>query len=150
MPKSPLRERPMNRKLGSASVLTLVALFLSSSVTAQVHRSSAAALGRNVRPEAHPANDRGRVADSLNMQHMLLLLKRSPEREAALETFIKEVETEGSRNFHRWLTAEEFGARYGLTSSDLDAVTAWLRSQGFQVNVVYPSGMLIDFSGTAG
>src|SRR5262249_11898090 len=24
------------------------------------------------------------------------------------------------------------------------------RSQGFQVNVVYPSGMLIDFSGTAG
>jgi subtilase family serine protease len=140
----------MNRKLGSASVLTLVALFLASGVTAQVHGSSEAALGRNVRPEAHPANDRGRVADSLNMQHMLLLLKRSPEKETALERFIKEVETEGSRNFHRWLTAEEFGARYGLTSSDLDAVTVWLRLQGFQVNVVYPSGMLIDFSGTAG
>jgi len=140
----------MNRKLGSASVLTLVALFLSSGVTAQVHGSSEAVLRRNVRPEAHPANDRGRVANSLNMQHMLLLLKRSPEREAALERFIKEVETEGSRNFHSWLTAEEFGARYGLTSSELDTVTAWLRSQGFQVNVVYPSGMLIDFSGTAG
>src|SRR5215813_7588243 len=122
----------MNRNLGSASVLTLAALFLSSGVTAQVHGSTEAALRRNVRPEVHPANDRGRVADSLNMQHMLLLLKRSPDREAALESFIKEIETEGSRNFHSWLTAEEFGVRYGLTSSDLDTVTAWLRSQGFQ------------------
>src|SRR5215510_11298830 len=140
----------MNRRLGSASVLTLFALSFSSGVTAQVDASSPAAIRRNVRPEAHPANDRGRVADSLNMQHMLLLLKRSPEREAALERFIAEVQTASSPNFHRWLTAQEFGARYGVASSDLNGVTAWLRSQGFQVNVVYPSGMLIDFSGTAG
>src|SRR5204863_491123 len=28
-------------------------------------------------------------------------------------------------------------------------VTSWLESHGFSVNVIYPSGMLIDFSGTA-
>jgi subtilase family serine protease len=141
----------MNRKLGSASVLTLVVLFFfASHVAAQGNAASHLAGGANVRPEAIPANDRGRVGDSLAMQHMLLLLKRSPEREAALQQFIGELQTAGSANFHRWLTAQEFGAQYGVAPSDLDAATEWLRSQGFQVNVVYPSGMLIDFSGTAG
>jgi len=33
--------------------------------------------------------------------------------------------------------------------SPTDTVAAWLESHGLHVNVVYPSGMLIDFSGTA-
>ena len=140
----------MNRKLGFASAFTLVVLFSSvSAVFAQVD-APGRGHARNVRPEARPENDRGRVGDSLPMQHMLLQLKRSPEREASLQQFIEAVETKGNPNFHRWLTPQEFGARYGVAPADLDAVTAWLRSQGFQVNVVYPNGMLIDFSGTAG
>src|SRR5262245_24294624 len=138
----------MNRTLGNASVFALVtASFFAPYTTAQVDGRVHA---RNVRPEARPENDRGRVADSLHMQHMLLQLKRSPDREASLQQFLKEVQTEGSPNFHHWLTAQEFDARFGLAASDLAAVTAWLRSEGLQVNVVYPSGMLIDFSGTAG
>ena len=31
----------------------------------------------------------------------------------------------------------------------MDKITAWLESHGFTVNVIYPSGMVIDFSGTA-
>ncbi|HEU0369017.1 MAG TPA: protease pro-enzyme activation domain-containing protein [Candidatus Acidoferrum sp.] len=81
---------------------------------------------------------------------MLLQLERSPQQEAALQLFIEQLQTKGSPSFHHWLTAQEFGARYGVDQLDLEAVTAWLRSEGFQVNVVYPNGMLIDFSGTAG
>src|SRR5260370_26255813 len=80
---------------------------------------------------------------------MLLQLKRSPEQEKALQQFIDELHTKGSPDFHQWLTAQEFGERFGLAKPDLDAITAWLESHGFRVNVVYPSGMLIDFSGTA-
>jgi len=80
---------------------------------------------------------------------MLLQLKRSSEQEKALQQFIDELQTKGSPNFHHWLTAQEFGARFGLAKPDLDAITAWLESHGFRVNVVYPSSMLIDFSGTA-
>src|SRR5262249_9699182 len=95
-------------------------------------------------------NDRGRVADAHEMEHMLLQLKRSPEQELAVQKFIDDLQTAGSANFHRWLTPQQFGERFGLAQPDLDTVVLWLQSHGFQVNLVYPSGMLSDFSGTAG
>src|SRR5258708_38492057 len=98
----------------------------------------------NTHPEARLANDRGAVANDFPLEHMLLQLKRSPEQEQALQQFIDELQKKGSPNFHHWLTAQEFGERFGLTKPDLDAVTGWLESRGFRVKVVYPSGMLID------
>ena len=80
---------------------------------------------------------------------MLLQLKRSPEQEVALQQFLDELQSKSSPNYHHWISAQEFGERFGMAKSDLDAVTTWLEFYGFHVNVVYPSGMLIDFSGTA-
>src|SRR5229473_2779886 len=153
----------MVRKLGSLSFAVLAVLFAESAVNAQVESGwharpritqgisemNRVALQGNIRPEARLANDRGPVASNFVMDHMLLQLKRSPEQEAALQQFIDELHTKDSPNFHHWLTAQEFGERFGLAKSDLDTVTAWLESHGLRVNVVYPSGMLIDFSGTA-
>src|SRR5215467_10448785 len=103
----------------------------------------------NTRPEATLTNDRGPVANNFALEHMLHQLKRSPEQEQALQQFIEELNTTDSPNFYRWLTAQEFGEKFGVAKSDLNLITAWLESHGFRVNVVYPSGMLIDFSGTA-
>src|SRR5216683_839955 len=153
----------MVRKWGSFSLVVLAILFAEPTVRAQVESGLHArpritesinemdrvALQGNTRPEARLANDRGPVANDFVMDHMLLQLKRSPEQEAALQQFIDELHTKDSPNFHHWLTAQEFGERFGLAKSDLDTVTAWLESHGLRVNVVYPSGMLIDFSGTA-
>jgi subtilase family serine protease len=156
----------MLRKLGFAAVIAAVAtlFFGAHPASAQVdsglrsrprviqavNESDRVALAGNLRPEARPENDRGRASDALPMEHMLLQLKRSPEQERALQQFIDELHTKGSPNFHHWLTAQEFGERFGLAQPDLDVVTAWLHSHGFRVKVIYPSGMLIDFSGTAG
>jgi len=93
-------------------------------------------------------NDRGALSDNLLLDHMLLQLRRSPAQESALQHYIDELHTEGSPNFHRWMTAQQFGESYGLSSQDLDTVTGWLKSHGFQINMVYPSGMVVDFSGT--
>ena len=95
-------------------------------------------------------NDRGAVADDFQMEHMLLQLQRPPEQEQALKEFIDQLHDPASPNFHRWLSAQEFGEKFGLAQDDLNTITTWLQSHGFQVNVVYPSGMLIDFSGSAG
>lgn len=107
-------------------------------------------LAGNTRPEAVAANDRGRVEDSFQMEHMLLQLRRPSEQEDALRSLIEDLHDAGSPNFHRWLTAEEFGKNYGPAPEDLDKITGWLESHGLTVNTIYSSGMAIDFSGTAG
>src|ERR1700722_12685914 len=92
----------------------------------------------------------GAVADDYSMPHMQLLLQRSPPREQALEQFIDQLHDRTSPNFHQWLTASQFGALYGPAQQDIQTVPDWLQSNGFTVSTVYPSGMLVDFSGTAG
>jgi subtilase family serine protease len=104
----------------------------------------------NTRPEATDRNDRGIVSDSFLMNHMLLQLKRSPEREAALKQYIDTLHDPHSPAFHHWLTAGQFAEYFGVASEDVVAVTAWLREHGFTVEGVQPSGLVIDFSGTAG
>jgi subtilase family serine protease len=119
-------------------------------ITQPVDASRLFTLAGNTRPEANLQNDRGKAADALVMDHMLLQLQRSPEREQALRSFIDQQHNSASPNFHAWLTAAQLGQMYGPASPDIEAVTGWLRSSGFTVNTVYPSGMVIDFSGTAG
>ncbi|HJY86431.1 MAG TPA: protease pro-enzyme activation domain-containing protein, partial [Candidatus Acidoferrales bacterium] len=104
----------------------------------------------NTRHEANVDNDRGVVADHFLLEHMLLQLQRPPELEKALVQFIDELHDPNSPNFHKWLTPEQFGERFGLAQQDMDTITLWLQSHGLIVNLVYPSGMVIDFSGTAG
>jgi subtilase family serine protease len=155
----------MFRKLGFAffTIVLFVILLSSRSAAAQaqsglharvlvtqaVDEEKRVTLHGNTRPEARLENDRGAVPGDFRMEHMLLQLRRSPEQELALQRFIDELHTQGSPHFHQWISAEQFGEKYGVAKQDLDAVTAWLEKQGFQVNVVYPSGMVIDFSGTA-
>ena len=105
----------------------------------------------NTRPEAKvAANDRQAVADSLLLEHMHLQLKRSPAQEQAVETYVNSLTDRASPNYHRWLTATEFGQRFGVAQSDIGRITGWLTAKGLKVNYVYPSRMLIDFTGTAG
>jgi subtilase family serine protease len=119
-------------------------------ITQMIDEGRRVRLSGNTRPEANVANDRGPVAEDFPLEHMLLQLKRSPEREKALEQFIEELHTQASPNFHQWLTAREFGEKFGVAQQDLDTISRWLESHGLKVNLIYPSGMLIDFSGTAG
>ncbi|MGB8013356.1 MAG: protease pro-enzyme activation domain-containing protein [Terriglobales bacterium] len=119
-------------------------------ITQNVDESKLVALAGNTRPEANPKYDRGRVADGFPMEHMMLQLKRSPEQERELRKLIEDLTDSSSPNFHQWLSAKEFGERFGLAQPDLDTITHWLESHGLKVNVVYENGVLIDFSGTAG
>jgi hypothetical protein len=104
----------------------------------------------NTRPSANSANDRGLVSDSLPLEHMLLQLRRPAELEQALEQYTNDLQNPTSANYHHWLTPSQFGEKFGLAQSDIDAVTNWLQSHGFVVNQVYLNKATIDFSGTAG
>ncbi|HVY94404.1 MAG TPA: S53 family peptidase [Bryobacteraceae bacterium] len=118
-------------------------------VRERINEGRRVTLAGNTRPETAEGTDLGPVAGDLALDHMLLQLRRPPEVESELTKFIDDLHNPASPSFHRWLTADEFGARFGSAQSDIDTVTAWLGSHGLQVNFVYPSRMVIDFSGNA-
>ncbi len=119
-------------------------------VTAPVVESDLVRLVGNVRPEVNTTNDLGPVADSFPMDHMFIQLQRPATEEAALRQMIDQLHDPNSPNYHQWLTADQFGSRFGPAASDIQQISQWLQGRGFRVNLVYPSGMTIDFSGTAG
>ncbi len=104
----------------------------------------------NIRPEATASNDRGPVAAATVLKHMQLLLRRPPETEAALVHQIDQLHDRTSPHFHRWLTSAQLRERFGPAPADVQTVSAWLAAHGLTVNGVHASGMVIDFSGTAG
>ncbi|HVP00664.1 MAG TPA: protease pro-enzyme activation domain-containing protein [Bryobacteraceae bacterium] len=115
-----------------------------------VDENNVVTLVGNTRPEANSDNDLGAVSEALPMDHMMLQLKRSAAQEQAAAQFVEDLYNPNSANFHKWVTAEEWGKNFGAAESDIKAVTNWLESHGFTVNSVYPNGLLIDFSGNAG
>ncbi|MFZ1918459.1 MAG: protease pro-enzyme activation domain-containing protein, partial [Terriglobales bacterium] len=133
-----------------AFIATSTGFSFASQITKQIDESQMVKMAGNTRPEAKVASlDRGPVADSVKLDHMFLLLQRSPDKEQELDTFIDELSDKSSANFHKWLTPEEFGEKFGVAQEDIDTVTTWLQSHGFRVNRVYENKMLIDISGTA-
>lgn len=115
----------------------------------RIDEAHLSALKGNTRPEATAANDAGAVPGDLAMEHMLLMLHPSSEQAQALQQTIDQLHDPKSPSFHKWLTAAQFGQTYGAAQQDIDTVTAWLSTHGFVVHSVYPSGLVIDFSGTA-
>jgi subtilase family serine protease len=129
-----------------------VALFSQrlSVIRDRIDENKLVTLSGNTRSEANARNDAGAVSDALVMDHMLLQLKRSAAQEQAAAQFVADLHNPKSPSFHKWITAAQFGQKFGLAESDIQTVTSWLESHGFTVNSVYPNGLVIDFSGSAG
>lgn len=119
-------------------------------ITEKIDESKLVTLGGNTTPAATRAEfDRGAVPDEFRFEHLLLLLRHDPDTEARLKRQIDAMHDPSSPQFHRWLTAEQFGARYGVHPQDSAAIQEWLRSHGFTVNQAYKNGLLLDIAGTA-
>jgi subtilase family serine protease len=135
------------------------ALLLVGSVTAyaqaealisqKIDESVLVTLAGNTRPEVQLARDLGPVADGLQMSHMYLQMRISPQQEAELEALVDRLHDPSAAEYHQWLSLAEIEQRFGPAPADLQTVCAWLESHGFTVNVVYPANGVIDFSGPA-
>jgi hypothetical protein len=119
-------------------------------ITQPVDDSNLVVLRGNTHPLALPQYDQGAAPASLPMHRMLLVLQRSPQQEAALDQLLEQQQDNSSANYHHWLTPQQFGATFGPAAADIQTITAWLQSRGFQVTRVARGGILIEFSGTAG
>src|SRR5580704_9500998 len=95
-----------------------------SLVTRPVNESQMATLHGNMHPLARAEFDQGAAPASLPMENIQLVLKRSPEQEAALEELLRQQQDPSSPNYHKGVTPEEFGARFGASDQDIKAVTS--------------------------
>ena len=119
-------------------------------ITKPIDPSQTTVLKGNTHPSARAKFDRGVAPDSLQMERMLVVLKRSAEQESALRELMDEQQDKASPSYHKWLTPEDFGRRFGPADSDIQAVSGWLQSRGFRVTSLSKGKTVIEFSGTAG
>ena len=119
-------------------------------VTEAVDAVQRAPLAGRVQDPAQAINDRGPTNESTPAERLLLVLKRPQEREAAFQQFLKDAHTPGSGSWHRWLTPEQIGERFGPADADVEAVTRWLGAEGFRVARVSNAKRFVEFSGTVG
>ena len=84
------------------------------------------------------------------MTDLILVLSRSPEKQAAFDAYVAGEYDQNSPNFHHWLTPDEIGAQFGPAATDIATISNWLAGHGFTVSEVTKDNMTIRFSGTAG
>src|SRR5215472_10990801 len=120
-----------------------------SRITAPVDNGARLTIAHSTHPMAQAQFDRGPLDRSTPLERMILVLRGSTEQNQRLLTFLDSQQTKGSPDYHRWLTPEEFGQKFGPSPQDIHQVTAWLEQQGFSVGSVAKSGRWIEFSGTA-
>ena len=103
----------------------------------------------NVNAFARAENDRGQLAPETRIQGVRLMLGLSAEQEASLSQLLEEQRDPSSPEYHRWLTPEEYGERFGASENDLAQLVAWLGSHGLTVDEIARGRNWVAFSGTA-
>ena len=99
----------------------------------------------NVHPLVQAQYDQGPADEERLIQPITLVLKRSAEQQAALNKLLEEQQDPSSKEYHHWLTPQQFGQRFGFSQADIARISTWLMSQGFTVLHVPPSRNLIVF-----
>ncbi len=137
---------------GSATLLAQTATRAKNRITQELSANtvSSVKIAGSVHPMTRKAADLGMVGAEKPLASLTLNIAPSAAQQAELNTLLAAQQDPKSAQYRKWLTQEEFGARFGLGSADLAKVTTWLKGQGFKVVSVAPSRNLITFSGTVG
>jgi len=151
----------LGRTLGTGALLAANLISLASMhgqqaapaarlITSAVNNSDRVALSGSIRKSLSHATDLGAAQSSLTAKHVMLVLNRSADRQAALDQYLSAVQNTQSTQYHHWLTPAEYGARFGASTDDVQALVAWLQSQGLTIEKTSAAANVIAFAGTVG
>ena len=84
------------------------------------------------------------VAKASASATMTLAFVLPQQHQAELATFLRELSTRGSPTYHRFLSAEEFNARFGARVDDVTTFRQWAEASGLTLRLSKPgSGVLL-------
>jgi kumamolisin len=126
-----------------AAPLPVLALAAAPSFAAANPR---VALGGDVLSAVSHSTRVGDVAASAPVSVAVTLAPRDP---AGLKAFIAAVSDRSNPLYGKYLTPDQFAARFGPTPATLAKLTAYLRSQGLKVGNISKGNLVVDAGGTA-
>ena len=91
--------------------------------------------------------DIGRLSPDHDLGRMVLQLRPTPKQEIDAAKLVRAQNDPSSPSFHHWLTAAEFGQRFGVSDESASQASRWLQAQGLTVHEVAKSRRFIVFSG---
>jgi len=114
----------------------------------RIDTGSKVALHGTISSQAKRASVVGDAPVNRRLDTLTLFFSLTAAQQADLDQLLAAQVNPSSPSYHQWLTPEQYGARFGLSSSDLAKVSAWLTSQGLSVTSVARSSSFIQFAGT--
>lgn len=139
--------------LVSACALAITALTAQTPaprIRSEITSGEMTPLAGSQNPLAQTRFDAGRVPADVRLNGMTIFFNRSAQQEADLQALIQAQQNPTSPQYHKWLTPDEFAARFGMAQSDIEKVQTWLQQQGFAIDSVNRSHNAIHFSGSTG
>jgi uncharacterized protein (TIGR03437 family) len=118
-------------------------------ITRPVEARNTRVVPGNLHRLAQSQFDRGAVNSGMQIHDVTIMFQQSPAQQGELERLLAEQQNPSSPQFHKWLTPDEFGNRFGVSASDQSKVVAWLTSEGLSVDRLGRGRNWIAFSGPA-
>ena len=122
----------------------------SDRIRGPIDAAQTAAVKGTAHPLARAQSDQGRTDTTQRLSGVSLVFRLSPAQQSDLNQLLRDQQDPASSNYHRWLTPEQYAARFGMTQNDLAKVTAWAQSQGLTVDGISRNRTEVSFSGTVG
>jgi subtilase family serine protease len=113
-----------------------------------INGNSRATMHGSVSGHVKLSTDLGPAPQGTKLESLSLRFSLTPAQQADLTQLLAAQQNPNSPSYHQWLTPEQYGARFGLSSADLAKVSAWLTGQGFTITGTARSSTFITFSGT--
>jgi uncharacterized protein (TIGR03437 family) len=135
--------------ISSTFAFAVTLLAQSDRISGQVDATHLVKLAGNVKPQAKPAADEGPVDPAMKLSYVHLMLKPTAAQQTELDQLLIAQQDRRSPNFRKWLTPDQFGDRFGVSQPDIDKITGWLKSQGFDIITVGGGRRFIAFNATA-
>jgi pseudomonalisin len=142
--------------LATAALLVLTSDGFAQNVLVAAHNrvvspiveSDVVTMAGNLHPMARPEFDRGPLSDETRLDRIVLLMQPDAEQQKTLDALVQAQHDPKSPSYHQWISAQEYGSRFGASAADLAKVTGWLTGHGFTVEPIPAGHRAILFSGT--
>jgi subtilase family serine protease len=104
-------------------------------------------LVRGAHPFARPEFDIGPLDPERRLTNLAVVFRLSPQQKIDRDALLVAQLDPASPSYHKWLTPDEYAARFGAKAADIARTRAWLAQQGLDVRSTSPLGARVNFAG---